>query len=106
MTVKHRIEAFSALGDWIRQALEKGELLPIMGKAEINNPWFTVESQKLAINGILEFINPDSLTEWTSSYKIKDQGLWIGIVMAESAIMKYLSSLSDSLSPCTSPRIH
>ena len=82
MTVKHRIEAFSALGEWIRQALEKGELLPIMGKAQINNPWFTLESQKLALNGILEFLNTDSLSEWTSSYKIKDQGLWIGIVMA------------------------
>ena len=82
MNLDQRIAAFDLLGTRINDDLSKNELLPLMGKAEISNPWFTLDSQKEALNGILEFLDAEKLHSWASSENLKDQGKSVGIVMA------------------------
>ena len=69
MTKEERIAGFSKLSQYIRQidATQKDELV---SKAANTNPWFTPQNVGQALNGIVHFLTPASMSEWLNNYDL------------------------------------
>lgn len=82
MTLEKRIEAFAALGLALNN-LTTSELEGVLRKAEDQNPWFTPESTRFALEGIQHFLNKEMLSRWTQGYLLdQTQEKAVGIIMA------------------------
>lgn len=69
MNLQQRIQAFHQLGQVLQiMPPDKMEAWSFAAKSE--NPWFTPDSVKKAINGIALFLNEMVLLNWTKSYSI------------------------------------
>lgn len=83
LTLEKRIEAFSQLGELIRNlaAEEKNELFR---RANNQNSWFTEVSLESALQGFFKFLDKNKLEEWVSSYPISanTHSKKVGILMA------------------------
>lgn len=83
MKIKERITALARLGEHLRQPDEYLEA--VMHRSEYNNPWFTKENQRLAIQAIAtQFLDKNKLEAWASAYPIADEAPMktVGMVMA------------------------
>ena len=82
MNLSQRISAFANLGDQINQT-QPFELQQIIENVKNQNPWFTEDNIKLALNGITKFLTRPELEKWTSAYDL-NHGIPknIGIAMA------------------------
>ncbi len=82
MTLTERINALAALGDYLKK-LEASAKSDLFWRASNENPWFTEASLELSWNGILNFLDKEKLTNWTSRYEIPDhRSKAVGLVMA------------------------
>jgi len=83
MTLTERIEAFSTLGDKIKDLSTK-EVQNLSQRAKMNNQWFTEEHVKMALDGIAFMLQKDKLSQWTENYKSlsPDVPKIVGIIMA------------------------
>lgn len=81
MNIQQRIEAFSELGNKIRNISEK-EFENLCIHAKNNNSWFVESSIQHALNGINQFLTKSDLERWTSKYSLDNTSKTIGIVMA------------------------
>lgn len=82
MTSDQRINAFSRLGDYLRE-LNTETLDALTQKAANENPWFTSANVVRSIRGIAKFLNYETLNQWTSSYDFRQTtSRVIGLVMA------------------------
>lgn len=82
MTLQERIEAFSILGDKIRQ-ISKENLDDLTHRAKAENQWFTEDNIKRALQGIAFMLQSEKLTEWLDKYQLSpDVPRIVGIVMA------------------------
>lgn len=70
MNLNDRIDAISRLGTYLIGDFET-EFLDILTKAEINNPWFTIDNQRQALINIGMQLNDNNLNAWISPYKLK-----------------------------------
>ncbi len=83
MNLNHRITALARLGEHLLQPDDYLEA--VMHRSEYNNPWFTKENQRLAIQSIAtQFLDKKKLETWTAAYPISDEmtSKTIGMVMA------------------------
>jgi hypothetical protein len=67
MTLEQRIVAFSRLGDHLRQMSTEG-FDSLSESARLENPWFTNENIRKALDGVMLFLEEDKLRKWSSSY--------------------------------------
>lgn len=82
MTLQHKIEAFSQLGNKI-SGLSAGELNVLTGNVRNENPWFTPENTSMALQGISKFLTKEALQNWTSDYSLSNStGKRVGVAMA------------------------
>jgi len=81
MTINERINAFAQLGGYIEN-LTSEELEELQARAAAENPWFTPDNVKSALDGITMFLNKQKLEDWVTKYTIKDKNKIVGIVMA------------------------
>ena len=81
MKVTDRIRAFAALGKLIEGMMEQ-ELGQLAEQAYRRNNWFTEESVRLAVKGVLQYLNEKKLEKWLARYDIRDQTAKVGVVMA------------------------
>lgn len=88
-SIKDRISAFVALGEYIDQLLTeaslKGTFQEIQKQTEKNNAWFTESSIKRSLSETSNLLKSDKLYDWLSAYSISEQQtspLTIGVVMA------------------------
>jgi hypothetical protein len=81
MTIEERIDAFSSLGLFLRQ-LSDDQFQTIAEQAAGENPWFTKENVRMAINGIITFLDKATLTTWVHRYSPPPASRTIGLVMA------------------------
>ena len=82
MNLEARINAFSQLGDHIR-TLQTDEFNALMDAIAYQNPWFTTENVRMALQGIAKLLNKDDLTKWTSGYQLHpSSSKTIGLAMA------------------------
>ena len=54
----------------------------IIRKSEIDNPWFTEENQKYALNKWTTLLNEENLNEWLQDYHFSETPKKIGLVLA------------------------
>ena len=82
MNLTQRITAFNKLGDKIRQ-VQPFELQQIIENVKNQNPWFTEENVKLALQGITKFLTQSDLEKWTSAYDLNPrESKNVGVAMA------------------------
>ena len=82
MNLNERIDAFSQLGTRIRE-LPSAEHQNLAEKAAAQNPWFSPENVKRALDGIEKFLSEPALIRWTSSYALpQNQIKTVGVAMA------------------------
>lgn len=75
------LQTFALLHDYLKN-IHSDELNEWAYRAEANNPWFTAESVKSALTGILDLIEPKNLEIFFSNYIISEQRKKIGVIMA------------------------
>lgn len=81
MIISQRIAALSQLGLQLKN-LPKQEIALWADKAGNENRWFTEEAVEMAINGITQMLQKDSLETWVKKYQLNYSQKKIGIVMA------------------------
>lgn len=69
MHLERRIYAFHQLGDQIK-AMTTSEFSSLVVAVANQNPWFTEENLKLALQGVSMHLNKTDLTKWASSYQL------------------------------------
>ncbi|WP_333820038.1 acyl-CoA reductase [Ohtaekwangia sp.] len=81
MTVHVRINALSALGQLLRD-LNSTEFQSLCEQAARENPWFTKDNVRMAVDGVISFLQKDKLQQWTSPYNFEVKPKRVAIVMA------------------------
>ncbi|PWJ41982.1 acyl-CoA reductase [Sediminitomix flava] len=67
MTLSERIDAFSLLGERLKN-MPEDELLSLVSAARAHNTWFDEPNVRHAFKGIIKMLEKDALIEWTSKY--------------------------------------
>ncbi len=85
MLLQERINLLAELGHYLRAGGDD-KLDHAIVQSYQENPWFTAENSRNALNAIaLEFLDPQKLQSWTAQYPIKNQDFpekTIGLVLA------------------------
>lgn len=91
MKLTDRIEAFSELGEVIRNSLTgtntnySGELNTLIDTQHLKNPWFTPENVRMAVTTMANELTGTNLLRWTDSYPALNnelRPLHVGVIMA------------------------
>ncbi len=100
MTIKNRINAFSTLGEFLKQFSEEKistkitplnklfyeDFKELLQKVAFHNPWFTFHNVQTAITAIAEQLNGQNLLQWLSSYQQQafdpEKPLQVTVIMA------------------------
>ena len=72
MNTHVRINAFSLLGQTLKN-IDDTEFQTLAEQAAHENPWFTKENVRMAIEGIIKLLQKERLEQWVSSYNLRDQ---------------------------------
>ena len=75
------LQTFALLHDYLKN-IDSEELNEWIYRAEANNPWFTAENVKSALDGIIELLEPTALEKFYSNYIISSQMKKVGVIMA------------------------
>ena len=70
MNLEERINTFSRLGKFLKQTSDL-EFAQKIKEAEVQNPWFTLENQKQAINAWANHLTTENLKAWLTPYHLK-----------------------------------
>jgi hypothetical protein len=84
MKIEQRIEAFTKLGEQIRDVINGKEIAPLspaIKAASIANGWFAENFIINALSAISDYLERDELTKWTSNYKAPSASKTIGVIM-------------------------
>jgi hypothetical protein len=82
MTIEQRISALTQLGKRLH-SMNEDELLTLIQNAQSENAWFTPQTIKMAMAGIINFLDEESLFEWIRSYSFPVlKSKTVAIVMA------------------------
>lgn len=74
MNLNRRIEAFSSLGQILRETLAgkvnsfSGELNRLIDSQQIKNPWFTPANVRMAVSAVASELTSENLRKWTEMY--------------------------------------
>lgn len=91
MNVEHKVLELVQLSDLIKTYLTKKsedfnendlELEQTLRKSEIENPWFTLENQKKALEQWVSVLNYPQITEWLSQYSENKVQKRVGLILA------------------------
>jgi len=80
-TIEERISAFGRLRNYLLH-LPDEEFQSIAASARQENPWFTEDNVRLALQGIITFLDEEALIPWVKKYTFPAQSKKIAIVMA------------------------
>ncbi|HYF69424.1 MAG TPA: acyl-CoA reductase [Ohtaekwangia sp.] len=81
MTADEKVIAFHKLGQFLNN-MSDDEFQTLALNVKNENPWFTEQNVRLALNGILDFLNEDKLRDWISRYTLPKKNKTIALVMA------------------------
>ena len=70
MTFKNRLSTFVKLGVFLNNELcsKNTEFINVLARANQENPWFTEDNIRFALNAIIADLNEKNLTTWTEHY--------------------------------------
>lgn len=111
MSREKQVLGLIKLSDYIKAYLAK-EILPfgeenselglIIKKSEIENPWFTIENQRYALQKWAELLTQENLDQWLSNYQVSKTSKRVGLILAGNIP---LVSLHDVISVVLSNHI-
>ena len=81
MTKDERIAGFAELAETISQ-FDSGYKDELFSKSTNTNPWFTSNNIEQALNAIVHFLTPASMSAWLDNYHPAHESKQVGIVMA------------------------
>jgi hypothetical protein len=81
MTTAERIAGITKLSDELKD-LDLVTKTELFSRASATNPWFTHDSIAMALDGILHFLNSESLSEWVGRYQVAGDAKNVGLVLA------------------------
>jgi hypothetical protein len=81
MRAEERISAFHQLGKEL-QALPDETFQSLASDARNENPWFTIDSVRMAVRGITSWLETSKLLAWTAHYNVNVPQRTVAIVMA------------------------
>jgi hypothetical protein len=81
MNIHARIQAFHSMGQAL-QALSLEEFQSLAGQARNENPWFTEQNARMALDGIIEMLQEEKLEAWTSPHTFPKEPKRIALVLA------------------------
>ncbi|WP_294218591.1 acyl-CoA reductase [uncultured Chryseobacterium sp.] len=64
------------------QAENYSELETVMRKSHMENPWFTIESQKFALKEWAGLLTEDTLRQWLHGYSVSETPKKVGLILA------------------------
>lgn len=91
MNVEQRVLELVQLSDWIKAYLSKNpenfnendlEFEQILKRSEIDNPWFTQENQKSALEQWVSVLNHSQIEQWLSEYSENNVQKRVGLILA------------------------
>ncbi len=91
MSKDKQILGLCKLGSYIKETLNKEfdyenvenqELQSVLRKSEIDNPWFTIENQRYALNQWAELLTKATIEKWLENYNFSDSGKKVGLILA------------------------
>lgn len=86
MQLKQRINAFAALGKFLKQLVSENndsETEHTLLRVQAENGWFTIENIKSALKNWGEALSEENLNQWISNYKIEEtEPKTVAIIMA------------------------
>lgn len=86
MQLKQRINAFAALGKFLKQLASENndsETEHTLLRVQAENGWFTIENIKSALKNWGEALSEENLNQWISNYKIEEtEPKTVAIIMA------------------------
>ncbi|MFC3157437.1 Acyl-CoA reductase (LuxC) [Chryseobacterium arachidis] len=91
MNIENQVLGLTKLSSYIKAFLAKNpdeynendvdfELL--LKRSEIENPWFTIESQKLALAQWADLLTEKNIKSWINEYKISQLSKRVGLILA------------------------
>lgn len=82
MNIEERIEAFVQLGEFIK-TLPEEKFKTLAERIRIENSWFTEDSLRMAVSGVMRFLEREKLQRWLSRYpEVKRNPKVIALIMA------------------------
>jgi hypothetical protein len=81
MDLQSRIKAFTQLGLKLKN-LGNDQFQTLSLGARNQNPWFTEQSVRLALEGIIQMLHEDRLVNWVSAYRHPTNKKKVAIIMA------------------------
>ncbi|WP_276372450.1 acyl-CoA reductase [Chryseolinea sp. H1M3-3] len=69
MNIEERIEAFVQLGEFI-ESLPEEKFKTLAERIRIENAWFTESNLRMAVSGIVSFLDEKKLRSWLSAYPL------------------------------------
>lgn len=91
MNIEKQVLGLIKLSDYIKSYLAKNEedfnendseLQSVVKKSEIENPWFTIENQKLALKQWSDLLTQENLKSWLSKYSPSKTTKKVGLILA------------------------
>jgi hypothetical protein len=69
MKIEERIEAFVRLGEFIK-GLPEEKFKTLAERTRIENPWFTEVNLRMAVSGVVRFLEEKNIRSWLSGYQL------------------------------------
>ena len=69
MEIEERVTAFVKLGEFIKNLPEE-KFKSLAESIRLENPWFTVESVRMAVSGLILYLDEKKLHEWVQRYRL------------------------------------
>lgn len=87
MNTEKKVLGLISLSDYIKAFLaqenqENSEFFAVLKKSEIENPWFTIENQKIALKQWANLLNKENIEKWIGEYSISETSKKIGLILA------------------------
>ena len=81
MNFKDRVSAFEELGVILSNSSSNPEFYKILKLARLNNYWFTKSNVMYAIQSLVKWLNPVTLSSFISHYNLTDSNKKIGVII-------------------------
>ncbi|HCA06052.1 acyl-CoA reductase [Chryseobacterium sp.] len=91
MNIENQVLGLIKLSEYIKEFLAKdsadyndhdNEFESLLKRSEIENPWFTMENQKFALNEWTQLLTQENINNWIGNYSVSKASKRVGLILA------------------------
>lgn len=91
MNIENQVLGLIKLSEYIKEYLTKNpeddnetdtEFEVLLRRSEIENPWFTIDNQKFALNEWTNLLTQDNINSWIGNYSVSKAPKRVGLILA------------------------